>query len=199
MPGLKADLSQMKSQEITESSGYSFTGSFTPDLVFSKYWLMRELAAVQPEISTMYILGSWYGNLALFLTRYGQPQVDRIINVETNPEFLGASKKLLTLTGADNIEYMLKDANDLDYRQIDSNSAVVNTSLTDMQGRAWFDRIPPGTLVALQGRDHDANLNFRSARDIQKRFPLKQVLYAGELDLEDPETEYTRYMTIGKK
>lgn len=189
----------MKSQEITESSGYSLEGSFTPDLVFSKFWLMRELAQIQPEISTMYILGSWYGNLALFLTRYGQPQVDHIINVEINPEFLKTGKKLLDQMGADRVEYMLKDANDLDYRQLDSNSAVVNTSLTDMQGQEWFERIPPGTLVALQGRDRNANQNFRSARDIQKRFPLKQVLYAGELDLEDPETEYTRYMTIGKK
>jgi len=189
----------MKSQEIIESSGYSLEGSFTQDLVFSKYWLMRELAAIQPEISTMYVLGSWYGNLALFLNRYGQPQVDHIINVETNQEFLKTGKKMLDQAGADNVEYMLKDANDLDYQQIDDRSVVVNTSLTDMQGRSWFDRIPPGTLVALQGRDHDANRNFHSAKDIQKRFPLSQVLYSGVLNLEDPETNYTRYMTIGKK
>ena len=55
---------------LDESSGYSLEGSFTRDLVFSKYWLMRELAKIQRRASTMYILGSWYGNLALFLTRY---------------------------------------------------------------------------------------------------------------------------------
>jgi len=189
----------MRIADLEESSGYSLEGSFTPDLVFSKYWLMKELAQIQPQISTMYVLGSWYGNLALFLTRYGVPQVDHIINVETNREFLKTGKQLLDQFGADNVEYMLKDANELDYRQVDSNSVVVNTSLTDMKGRDWFDNIPPGTLVALQGRDHDPNRNFHSAEDIQKRFPLSQVLYAGSLDLEDPETEYTRYMTIGKK
>lgn len=192
----------MKIQEVSsleESSGYSLEGSFTPDLVFSKYWLMRELANIKPHISTMYVLGSWYGNLALFLTRYGEPEVDHIINVETNPEFLKTGKQLLDQFGAGNVEYMLKDANDLDYRQIDNNSVVVNTSLTDMQGRDWFDRIPTGTLVVLQGRDHDPNRNFRSVEDIQKRFPLSQVLYSGELELEDPETEYTRYMVIGIK
>jgi hypothetical protein len=189
----------MKSREITESSGYSLEGSFTPDLVFSKYWLMAELDKIKPHISTMYVLGSWYGNLALFLTRYGEPQVDHIINVETNPEFLKIGQQLLNQFGADNVEYMLKDANKLDYRQLDSNSVVVNTSLTDMLGREWFDHIPSGTLVALQGRDHDPNRNFYSTDDIQKRFPLRQVLYSGGLDLEDPETEYTRYMTIGIK
>lgn len=189
----------MISREITESSGYSLEGSFTPDLVFSKYWLMRELDNIQPHISTMYVLGSWYGNLALFLNRYQQPQVDRIINVETNPEFLRTGKKLLDQHSADNVEYMLKDANDLDYRQVDDRSVVVNTSLTDMPGREWFDNIPPGTLVALQGRDHDPNRNFHSAADIQKRFPLSKVLYSGEMDLQDPQTRYTRYMTIGEK
>jgi hypothetical protein len=94
---------------------------------------------------------------------------------------------------------MLKDANDLDYQQVDDRSVVVNTSLTDMKGRSWFDRIPPGTLIVLQGRDHVVNRNFYSAKDIQKRFPLSQVLYSGELNLEDPETNYTRYMIIGKK
>ena len=34
----------MKSQEvIDESSGYSLQGSYTPDLVFSKLWLVYEL------------------------------------------------------------------------------------------------------------------------------------------------------------
>ena len=108
-------------------------------------------------------------------------------------------QKILRKFGADNVEYMLKDANDIDYQQVDRNSVVVNTSLTDMQGREWFDRIPPGTVVALQGRDHDANRNFHSAQDIQRRFALSKVLYAGGLALEDPETEYTRFMTIGVK
>ena len=184
---------------LGESSGYSLEGSFTPDLVFSKYWLMAELDKIKPSISTMYILGAWYGNLALFLTRYQHPHVDYIINVETNGEFLKASKDLLDQFGAANVEYMKKDANDVDYSQIDQNSAVVNTSLTDMPGRAWFDNIPPGILVALQGRDHDPNENFYSPQDIQKKFPLSQVLYSGSLQLQDPETEYTRCMTIGIK
>lgn len=185
--------------ELEESSGYSLEGSFTPDLVFSKYWLMRELNDIQPDISTMYVLGSWYGNLALFLHRYGQPHVDQIINVETNSEFLSTGKKILDQAGADNVQYMLANANKLDYRQVDDSSVVVNTSLTDMLGRAWFDNIPSGTLVAMQARDHDPGEKFSSPQDIEKKFPLSKVLYSGSLDLEDPETEYTRFMVIGIK
>jgi len=184
---------------ISESSGYSLEGSFTPDLVFSKLWLIKELANIQPQVSTMYVLGSWYGNLALLLRRYPQVQVDRIINVETDPEFLKGSKNILNHAGADRVDHMLKDANQLDYRQLGKQGVVVNTSLTDMQGTDWFKHIPKGTMVALQARDQDPGEQFRSAEDIQKKFPLSQVLYSGELDLQDPETQYTRFMTIGVK
>lgn len=184
---------------LDESSGYSLKGSFTRDLVFSKYWLMRELSQIQPHISTMYVLGSWYGNLALFLNRYHQVDVDRIINVETDGDFLAASRDILKHAGADNVEYMLKDANDLDYRQLDNNGAVVNTSLTDMPGHEWFDHIPAGALVVLQARDQDPGEQFRGPEDIERKFPLSQVLYSGSLALEDPETEYTRFMVIGRK
>jgi hypothetical protein len=184
---------------LEESSGYSLEGSFTRDLVFSKYWLMHELARIQPHVSTMYVLGSWYGNLALFLNRYPRVKVDHIVNVETDPDFLNTSQHILNQAGADNIEYMLKDANDLDYRQLDQNGAVVNTSLTDMKGTDWFNNIPPGTLVVLQARDHDPGEQFRNLKDIEQKFPLSQVLYSGNLKLQDPETEYNRFMVIGIK
>jgi len=184
---------------LEESSGSSLEGSFTRDLVFSKYWLMHELSQIQPHISTMYVLGSWYGNLALFLNRYPLVQVDHIVNVETDQERLRTGERILNQAGARNVEHMLKDANRLDYRQLDSDGAVVNTSLTEMSDTDWFKHIPSGTLVVLQARDHNPDQQFSSPQDIEQKFPLSQVLYSGSLDLEDPETEYTRFMIIGRK
>lgn len=184
---------------LDESSGYSFQGSFTPDLVFSKLWLMRELNNIAPQLSVVYVLGSWYGNLALLMSRYQQPQVNKIINVETDKNFLQDSRQILNRAGVNNAEYILKDANQLDYGQLDQQGAVINTSLTDMPGTDWFDHIPTGTLVAMQARDHDPGQKFSSAQDIQKKFPLSQVLYSGSLGLKDPETDYTRFMVIGIK
>lgn len=184
---------------LRESSGYSLEGSFTPDLVFSKYWLMQQLDKIKPKISTAYILGSWYGNMALYLARYGQPQVQTIINVEPDAKFLSTSKKILDKFGIDNVQYIKQDANDLNYNDLDNNSVVINTSLTDMQGRNWFDQLPQGTLVALQARDHDPGFKFSSADDILTKFPLQQVLYSGSMNLQDPQTEYTRFMVIGRK
>lgn len=185
--------------QLAESSGYSLEGSYTPDLVFSKLWLIRELGKITDHINTMYVLGAWYSNLAMLLTLNPEITVDKIINVETDKNFLQVGKKMLARRGADNVEFMLKNANDLDYRQLDRRSAVVNTSLTDMKGRNWFDNIPTGTLVALQARDHDPGAQFHSAEDIQDKFPFDKVLYSGGLELQDPETEYTRFMVIGFK
>jgi len=184
---------------LEESSGSSLEGSFTPDLVFSKLWLIRELAKISPDVSTMYVLGSWYGNLALLLHRYPQVQVDRVINVENNPEFLKGSQNILNPSDVGNVEYMLKDANELDYRKLGRNGVVVNTSLIDIKGTDWFKNIPAGTLVVMQARDQVEDEQFASPEDIEQKFPLDQVLYSGSLDLEDPETEYTRFMVIGIK
>jgi hypothetical protein len=184
---------------LDESSGYSLAGSFTRDLTASKIWLLTELERIQKDFSTAYILGSWYGNLALYMTLEGRIQADKIVLVEKDKKFLSTSRKLLDLAGADNVEYMLADSNKLDYRQLGEAGVVINTSLTDMPGRAWFLNIPDGTLVVMQGRDHDPNRSFSSTQDIVDRFPLSQVLYHGRMQLRDPETEYTRYMVIGRK
>jgi hypothetical protein len=184
---------------LAESSGYSFSGSFTPDLVFSKLWLIHELSRITDHVSVMYVLGSWYSNLALLLRRQPGLVVDKIINVETNSEFLSTGKTMLDQLGYKGVDHMHKDANTLDYRQLDDQGSVVNLSLTDMEGNDWFQNIPPGTLVVMQARDHVEENPFFSAKDIQQQFPLSQTLYSGSLALEDPETEYTRFMIIGIK
>jgi hypothetical protein len=184
---------------LDESSGYSLAGSFTRDLTASKVWLLSQLEKIQKDFSTIYVLGSWYGNLALYMTLQPRIDVDKIVLVEKNKKFLSGSKKILDRMGVDNAEYMLADSNKLDYRQLGDSGCVINTSLTDMPGRSWFLNIPEGTLVVLQGRDQDPGQEYHSTQEIVDRFPLSEVLYHGRMSLRDPETEYTRYMVIGRK
>lgn len=184
---------------LEESSGYSLQGSFTHDLTTSKVWLIQELARIKPTITTLYILGSWYGNLALYMTLDPEVKVKKFINVETDQSMLDQSKRMLDHVGARNIEYMFKDANDLDYRQLGMDGAVINTSLTDIDGEDWFRNIPDGTLVVMQARDHDPGYQYHSTDDILQKFPLSQVMYQGKLKLKDPETHYHRFMVIGRR
>jgi hypothetical protein len=184
---------------VNESSGYSLEGSFTHDLIASKVWLLHELARIAPQVGTVYVLGSWYGNLGVLLALDPVIEYKKLINVETDKKFLRASKRIHNHLGMNNTKYMLADANDLDYRQLGRDGVVINTSLTDMQGQAWFDNIPAGTLVAMQSRDHDPGNAAHNTQDITDRFPLSEVIYDGKLQLADPETAYTRYMVIGIK
>lgn len=184
---------------LEESSGYSLQGSFTHDLTKSKVWLLSELAKIQSNFSTVYVLGSWFGNLALYMTLDPMIRAKKIINVDVNPEWMAQSQRMLDHVGADNVEHMLRDANRLDYRQLGSNGAVINTGLTDIDGREWFDRIPSGTIVVMQARDQNSGNQFSSADDILEKFPLSQVSYSGSLQLQDPETAYRRFMVIGTK
>ena len=188
-----------RKKKVNESSGYSLKGSFTPDLTRSKVWLLDELAKVAPDVGTVYILGSWYGNLALYMNLQPTVKYTNIINVENNQSMLDQSRRMLDHIGADNIEHMLKDANDLDYRQLGNAGVVINCSLTDMDGTNWFEHIPDGTLVVMQARDHDPGYQFASPEDILDKFPLDQVYYKGSLELKDPETRYNRFMVIGRK
>ena len=174
---------------LREFSPDTVSGSFDRGLVFNKLWLIHELAKIKDTFSTIYILGSWYGNLSILLAR-SSISYQQIVNVDTDERRVRRGQKIAQhLHVADRIEPMVADANKLDYRQLDSNGLVINCSIHDMPNSGWFDHIPAGVMVALQSRtdvDHDIN-----------SYALNPILYDGTWELEDPETEYTSLLRIG--
>jgi hypothetical protein len=193
----------MRAQELTESSGYTLAGSYTPDLVFSKLWLTQELERVLNTqgidlVPVAYILGSWYSNLSTILRKSNTP-IQHIVDVERNKQWLKTGQQIQQHMNIDNVEYMAADANNLDYRQLQDPGVVINTGTNDIADLGWFDNIPSGTIVVLQGRDQVKNNGVASPDELLERFPLETVLYQGTMDLEDPETEYRRSMAIGVK
>ena len=193
-------LSVLFENQIQESSGYSLRGSVTRDLVISKVWLLEELAKINQHYNVAYVLGSWYSNTALLIHLTRLISVDNVINIDTNAEFLQTGHKLLKFAGVDfEFEHMKKDVNQLDYRQLTDNSVVINTSLQNMHNDEWFKNIPNGMLVAMQARNNDPDVQYQNVKDIDQHFPLVKTLYQGALKLQDPETQYQRFMKIGIK
>ena len=196
----------MITRDIYESSGYSLAGSYTPDLVFSKLWLSRELKNVLQQqnidsVPVAYILGSWYSNLSTILRRTGVP-IEKIVDVEQRAEWLETGQQLQQDMNIQGVEHMQADANDVDYRQLQTPGLVINTSTNDIADHGWFDHIPRGTIVVLQGRDSvpdGAEHTYNSPEELLEMYPLETVLYSGTWDLEDPETTYQRSMAIGIK
>ena len=176
----------MRLREFTPDT---LAGSFDRGLIFNKLWLIHELAKIKHTFSTIYILGSWYGNLSILLAR-SDIDYKHIVNVDTDAKRVRQGQAIAKqMHVADRIEPMVADANELDYRQLDSNGLVINCSIHDMPNSGWFDHIPRGVMVALQSRtdvDHDIN-----------SYALKTILYDGTKQLADPETEYTSLLRIG--
>lgn len=191
---------------IVESSGYSLAGSYTPDLVASKTWLAVELQKIMrqqgiDQFPVAYILGSWYGNLSAILRKQGI-DIDTIIDVEKNKKWLRQGQQIHRAWGINGVEYMNADANRIDYQQLQSPGLVINTSTTDIPDQGWFDAIPAGTVVVLQGRDRvadGAEHSYRTPKDLLELYPLETVWYQGRKSLTDPETQYHRSMVIGVK
>ncbi len=180
--------------EIDEASPNTLQGSFTPDLQYSKVWLLDEVQKIlgKTQLDTIYNLGSWYSNMGLFLVA-NKLGFNKLINVDIDKDTLTTGQKLLDKLGiSDKVEHMHKDANTLDYRQLKQPGLVINTSTNDIDGDDWLKNVPEGTLVAMQGRNG-------TLEEFDKQYPLDKTYFLDEVELEDPETEYERFMKIGVK
>jgi len=177
--------------KLVEFSPPTLQGSFESGLILNKLWLIHELKKIKDQFSTIYILGSWYGNMSILLNRSGI-EYDHMVNVDRDPKVVRGSQRIARILDIDDrIESMIKDANELDYRQLDEDGLVINTSCHDMANRGWFAHIPSGVLVALQSRDdvdHDLD-----------QYDLSRILYQGRRSARDPETRYTSVLRIGVK
>ena len=184
---------------IDEASPNTLEGSFTPDLVESKTWLAEKLAQglKGKNAGTIYILGSWYGNMAIFLKEAGV-KFDKLVLVEPNEEWLRQSKRLLDKINSDGkIVFLNQKAEDIVY---DEPGVVINTSCNET-GPVFLTKVPDNMLCLLQARDNveKVAINTDSLSEFDELFNLSKVYYTGEKTLNDPETEYTRYMKIGRK
>lgn len=188
----------MRFEELNEISPPTFKGSLTPDLLKSKIWLCNNLKKLgRKKFSTIYILGSWYGTMSIVLKKCGI-EFKKVINVDIDKKHIEVSDRLLSALNF-NHQCIHKDANTLNYTQLDKNSLIINTSTNDIDGETWFDRIPEGTLVALQSRNNVDTPNYQTLEELDKEFFLTDTLFLDELNVEDPETQYQRFMKIGIK
>jgi hypothetical protein len=79
---------------------------------------------------------------------------------------------------------------------------VINTSVEHMENKNWWERIPKGTVVALQScnMEHDDH-SFRceSSAEFAAQFPLERPVYEGEKLFKYTDWQFTRFMRIGIK
>ena len=146
-------------------------------------------------------LGSWYGNMALFML-IKQVPFRLMVDVDLNPKYLATSKKLMPkLYKQGRLISMAADANTIGY-DVPPPSLVINNSTNNMRNAGWLSNIPTGTWVAMQGRSNEPQNRFNTVHSLSEfdsEYPLSETLLLAGIPLSDPDDQYVRWMKIGIK
>ena len=187
----------MSIYNVYESSPDSILGSQTKDLVQSKKWLIHCLEQLGLDsFDHIYCLGSWYGLLGSLLVD-SDLQFSHLYMIDWDKE----KSDYVAQKSVSNkrVHSICMDVNRIRY--VGESICVINTSTNDIEGRNWFTSIPSGSLVVLQGKDHqDLSNGEETLERFNKVYPLSQTLYLGSLVVEGIDSIiYNRFMKIGTK
>ena len=188
-------------ENLVEVNPNTLEGSEGPGLPECRQFVLEQLKKIKTNFDTIYILGSWYGNLSMMIENDDDFSFDRIINVESDEEVLNTGQAVINKLGYEFIHGMLKNANTLTYQELGNDGLVINTSCNNIKGDEWFSNIPDGTLCVFSARNNDEGAinKFNSTIELVEKYPLSKILFAGKKEFEDPETKYEYYLVIGKK
>ena len=175
--------------------------AFSSGQVGSKIWLCEQLEHLFDNIDTVWIYGGWYGITAFLLQSRGKLTIDRIRSYDLDPTCESVADMI-------NENWVYQDwkfkAHTTDCNTLIPTSVdlIINTSTEHFDTMEWWDNIPSGTHVALQGNNmpHDDHvIHSTSLDDFCHLYPLDKIIYRGELDFVYPTWGFTRYMQIGIK
>lgn len=175
--------------------------AFSSGQIGSKIWLCEQLEKTGWTSELTYIYGGWYGMTAFLLLSRGNFTVNQIQSLDIDPICETIADKL-----CENWKYneWIFKAYTLDCNgYVRGNpDLIINSSTEHFETMDWYNNIPTGTHVVLQGNnmnhdDHTSNIN--SLDEFTSQYNLSSVNYVGELDFTYTNWGFTRYMMIGTK
>jgi hypothetical protein len=175
--------------------------AFSNGQIDSKLWLCQELEKLNWSSKLTHIYGGWYGVLAFLLLSRERFIVDRIESYDLDPSCELIADMI-------NNNWIIKDwqfkahTADCDFLDKTQPDLIVNTSSEHFDSMLWFDSIPKGKRVIIQGNNmpHDDHvIHSKTLEDFADHYPLSTTVYAGSLDFHYPDWSFTRFMIIGYK
>lgn len=182
--------------------------AFSSGQVLSKLWLAERLESVieyndlsQPR--KILCLGGWYGLTNFILRIRNNVKIEKFRSLDIDPEACEIADKINNSWEWQQWQFksLCDDANMYSYTR-DEFDTVINTSVEHIESTDWFDRIPRGTLIALQSNDmphEDHAANHYSLDEFQKCFPITESLFVGEKMFQYTDWSFRRFMIIGIK
>jgi hypothetical protein len=174
--------------------------AFSHGQITSKLWLCQELEKLKWSSINTHVYGGWHGILSFLLLSREQFQVERIesFDIDASCEHIANLINENWLRQGKFKAY----SEDCNMPMLGNPDLIINTSTEHFSSLDWFDKIPKGTRVALQGNNmpHDDHVvHSNSLTDFANQFKLADVAYSGSKDFKYPTWSFTRYMIIGTR
>ena len=187
--------------KINEDSPDTPQGSRTKDLNLGKLWLLTELKRLgMDKFDTVYVLGSWYGSMGPYLLDK-HIKFDTAYLVDIDPKNTEYVQKLVKEQGfSDRIIPITQDCNTTDFKG--DRILVINTSCNDVENTGWFEHVPPGAVVALEGRDNQPDNATNTTQDLDTfhaEYALQETYVLDKIQLKGYDDTYNRFLKIGTK
>ncbi len=185
--------------------------AFSSSQVGSKLWMVTEIEKCLGDFTShpekgyrIWVLAGWYGVTNLIIRSRSIIPVEHIHSVDVDPACEPIADKINKFWEWQGWQFKAHtaDANGLVYNKDNCPHIVINSSVEHFTSREWFDRIPKGTLVALQACDlpHDTHVAaYEKLDDLKNEFKFSELLYDGTLVFNYPERNLSRFMVIGIK
>ena len=176
--------------------------------VDSKTWLIDQLNDIvlkgsEPQV--IHIFGGWYGVLATMLFDSATFPIKFIRSIDIDPACEPVADHINKYNEMNQWRFKAFTSSMDTWNYDHAPTMVINTSCEHVDQdtyNRWFDRIPAGTLVVLQGNDFfSCNEHIRCSHDIEEfeaQSRLDNIQYAGCYKT-DAGSGYTRFMLIGTK
>jgi hypothetical protein len=175
--------------------------AFSNGQIDSKLWLCRELEKLGWQSKLTHIYGGWYGVLAFLLLSRENFSVDRIESYDLDPACESVADMINNNWVIKNWQFKAHTA-DCDFVDKTQPDLIINTSSEHFDSMLWFDTIPKGARVIIQGNNmlHDDHVvHSQTLQKFKDRYPLSEMVYSDSLDFHYSDWSFTRFMIMGFK
>lgn len=177
--------------------------AFSSGQISSKIWLCEELERLYESADRVWIYGGWYGVTAFLLNSRNNMRIGQIRSYDVDPACESVADMINENWVYQNWKFKAEtqDCNKLDIK-LGPPDLLINTSTEHFDSLDWWNNIPIGTVVALQGNNMPHADHYVHSADLEqfvKEFPLTELLYKGQREFEYPTWKFTRFMLIGVK
>lgn len=177
--------------------------AFSSGQITSKLWLCEELETLFDQIDQIWIYGGWYGMTSFLLKSRNNIKIKKIQSWDLDP----ACEKIADSINENWVwqEWAFKaytgNCNNL-HPALGCPDVIINTSTEHFDSLTWWNNIPTGMTVVLQGNNmpHDDHVvHTETLEEFANLYPLATTHFRGQKDFKYETWGFSRFMLIGVK